>query len=195
MKRFMTLMVLTPSLLAYSAANAERHTISLGYAQSKTNVSKKLDNPFTTGLSSSSQFTDGLNDLTGINFKYRFEFTPQVGIIASYTYSHSENDLNINGINLASAELDYNSFMAGPVFRLNDHISAYAMLGLAYSEFDVDHGNYSRRNYYKDDAGLATGVGLQFNPIPNMAIDLSYEHANMDELKFNTWVIGAGYRF
>lgn len=42
---------------------------------------------------------------------------------------------------------------------------------------------------------MAYGVGVQFNPLPNIAIDASYEHTKLSDIKVGTWMLGVGYRF
>ncbi|HGJ5898912.1 Ail/Lom family outer membrane beta-barrel protein [Arsenophonus apicola] len=57
--------------------------------------------------------------------------------------------------------------------------------------------------YFKDtETELVYGVGLQINPVKNIAIDvayeyskLSFEHSNLRDIKFGTWMLGVGYRF
>ncbi|WP_235977756.1 Ail/Lom family outer membrane beta-barrel protein [Proteus mirabilis] len=42
---------------------------------------------------------------------------------------------------------------------------------------------------------MAYGLGVQVNPITNLAIDVSYEYSKLYDIDFTTWVVGIGYRF
>ncbi|EFI3322707.1 outer membrane beta-barrel protein, partial [Escherichia coli] len=39
------------------------------------------------------------------------------------------------------------------------------------------------------------GLGLQFNPSPQFAVDLSYERSKPGDLSNSIWMLGVGYRF
>ncbi|MFS1539295.1 MAG: Ail/Lom family outer membrane beta-barrel protein [Candidatus Phlomobacter fragariae] len=119
----------------------------------------------------------------GFNIKYRYEIDNHWGAIGSFAYTNKEfNDSNSN------ADFHYYSLNAGPVYRFNEYISAYGLIGMARETFEIKESNVAFM-------GLAYGVGLQFNPAKNIAIDASYEYSEMKEMKINTWMIGFGYRF
>ncbi|WP_016674751.1 Ail/Lom family outer membrane beta-barrel protein, partial [Yersinia pestis] len=47
----------------------------------------------------------------------------------------------------------------------------------------------------EEQDSLAYGVGMQFNPLNNIAIDASYEYTKLKDANIGTWVLGIGYRF
>ncbi|HGJ5854401.1 Ail/Lom family outer membrane beta-barrel protein [Arsenophonus nasoniae] len=167
------------SVFAFMSANSYavgESTLSLGYAQSHAKVSgeKIDDNP------------------KGFNIKYRYEIDNHWGVIGSFAYTHQGYNFYYGKMKIADADIDYYSLNAGPVYRFNEYISAYGLIGLAHGKVEARAVGYSA-----DDSatGLAYGVGLQFNPVKNIAIDASYEYSKLDEVKAGTWMIGVGYRF
>lgn len=161
-----------------SGVNAEllRNSLSLGYAQSNVNASMKslYDNP------------------RGINIKYRFELNDNLGFVSSFVYTRQGYDFYYAGRKVGDAELDYYSLSAGPVYRINNYVSVYGLLGAANgrAESHLMGDSASERK-----TSAVFGAGLQFNPFPNWVVDASYEYTKLGGVKFGTWMTGIGYRF
>lgn len=156
---------------------------------------------------------DKYKDPRGINIKYRYEFDDNWGVIGSFTYAREKYDGHINlsepsgdvsGSGKGSIKGDYFSLLAGPAYRVNDYVSGYAMIGLAKSKikYSADYAyNYdgdSENGSYREDrsrTSFAYGVGLQFNPVKNIAIDVAYEGSGSGDWKTNGFNVGVGYTF
>ncbi|WP_063655933.1 Ail/Lom family outer membrane beta-barrel protein [Candidatus Arsenophonus triatominarum] len=168
------------SVFAFMSANSYavgESTLSLGYAQSHLKVGgEKI----------------GDNNPKGFNIKYRYEIDNHWGVIGSFAYTHQGYNFYYDKIKVADVDVDYYSLNAGPVYRFNEYISAYGLIGLAHGKVEVGAEGDSAND---SATRLAYGVGLQFNPVKNIAIDASYEYSKLDELKAGTWMIGVGYRF
>ncbi|OKP03082.1 Ail/Lom family outer membrane beta-barrel protein [Xenorhabdus eapokensis] len=166
------------------AANAGEHTISAGYAQSKINIE---NNNLKTSLK-------------GFNVKYRYEFNEQFGLISSFTHTGYNTSYD-DPLGYHGGSLDYNSITIGPSYRFNEYISAYALIGAGVGKAsNTEHIRISKYNSilsFNDDTktAVAYGAGVQFNPLPNVAIDASYEYTKLDSINLGTWVLGVGYRF
>ncbi|OTA19830.1 virulence-related outer membrane protein [Xenorhabdus beddingii] len=165
-------------------ANANEHnTISVGYAQSKM---------------SDESFKEIFDKPKGFNLKYRYEFNDRLGIIGSYTRTEKSYSNTVNNI---TGKVEYASLMAGPSYRFNEYVSAYALVGAAAGKITgTQTTTFLGRSYTvstdsQDEASVAYGAGLQFNPHPNIAVDVSYEHAKPGDVKVGTWTVGVGYRF
>lgn len=169
-------------LLAFSAtANAAgESTFSVGYAQShvKVNGNKLDENP------------------KGFNLKYRYEIDGDWGVIGSFAYTHQGYDFYYGSNKVGNADLDYYSLTVGPTYRFNEYISAYGLLGIAHGKEKSNAAvGYYSYDYNESKTALAYGVGLQVNPVQNIAIDASYEYSKLNDFKVGTWMIGVGYRF
>ncbi|MBG3078852.1 outer membrane beta-barrel protein [Proteus mirabilis] len=178
MNRFLLIStsMLAISTLSFNAHAALNNTLSVGYAKSsiKFEGNKLEDNP------------------KGVNFKYNHEFDNNWGVIGSLTYTKLTYDFYSYWGKIGTTEIDYVSLTAGPSYRFNDYFSAYGLIGLGHVNQEDKFYDY-RGDYNK--TSLAYGVGFQVNPIPNIAIDASYEYSKLDDAKFGTWVLGVGYRF
>ncbi|WGL97231.1 Ail/Lom family outer membrane beta-barrel protein [Arsenophonus sp. aPb] len=167
------------SAFTFSSFNAnaiEENTLSVGYAQSSAKVNgKKID-----------------DDAKGFNIKYRYEIDNDWGVIGSFAYTHLGYNFYYGNMKFADAKLDYYSLNVGPTYRFNEYISAYGLVGVAHGKVEARAMGYS-----DDDSstGFVYGVGLQFNPVKNIAIDASYEYTKLDDFKVGTWMVGVGYRF
>ncbi|MFV9998369.1 MAG: Ail/Lom family outer membrane beta-barrel protein [Arsenophonus endosymbiont of Dermacentor nuttalli] len=167
------------SIFVFISANSYavgESTISLGYAQSHAKVrGEKIDgNP------------------KGFNIKYRYEIDNHWGVIGSFAYTYKGYNFYYSKMKVANANINYYSLNAGPVYRFNEYISAYGLIGFAYGKAKAKAAGYSAND---SATGLAYGVGLQFNPVKNVAIDASYEYSKLNKVKEGTWMIGVGYRF
>lgn len=130
----------------------------------------------------------------GLNFKYRYELDPVLGVITSFTYTKQNYNESFGDI-ILDVNVNYYSLLVGPSLRFNEFVSIYAMVGVAKvsSPSTFDDPNLAGDLVKKTKAGYA--VGLQFNPVANISLDASYEYVKMDETTFGTWVFGGGYRF
>ncbi|CAM3806898.1 Ail/Lom family outer membrane beta-barrel protein [Xenorhabdus thuongxuanensis] len=171
-----TLITVGISALSMNVYATGESTISVGYAQSHVKITgDKLDeNP------------------KGFNVKYRYEFDNDWSVIGSFVYTHQGYEYYYDGYKTATIDLDYYSLTAGPAYRINEYVSAYGLIGSAHGKAEAKSGGYS---HSESKTELAYAAGLQINPIPNMAIDASYEYSKIGEVKVGTWVIGVGYRF
>ncbi len=88
-------------------------SISIGYAQSRVKEDGyKLDkNP------------------RGFNLKYRYEFNNDWGVIGSFAQTRRGVEESVDGFKLIDGDFKYYSVTAGPVFRINEYVSLYGLLG------------------------------------------------------------------
>ncbi len=157
-------------------ARATENTISFGYAQSNV----KIDGN-----------NDKLDDPKGFNLKYRYEIDSEWGVGGALVHTYKGYSFYYDG-NKGTADLDYYSLTVGPSYRFNEYVSAYGLIGVAQGKAKVSAPGYSDS---ESKTSAAYGAGLQFNPIPNVAIDASYEYSKLNDIKIGTWMVGLGYRF
>ncbi|WGL94182.1 Ail/Lom family outer membrane beta-barrel protein [Arsenophonus nasoniae] len=170
--------------ITVSANAAGKNTLSLDYAQSHLQFKDE-------------EFKDKPK---GVNIKYRYEIDNHWGFIGSLTYTHQEDYLKLNNIKLTDVDMYYSSLNFGPSYRFNKNISIYGLIGAARARIEAKSPRVST---FKDtETELVYGVGLQINPVKNIAFDvayeyskLSFEHSNLKDIKFGTWMLGVGYRF
>lgn len=141
-----------------------------------------------TGGYAQSDMQGVANKANGFNLKYRYENDTPLGYIGSFTYTEKDRTES-NVYNKAQ----YYGVTAGPAFRLNDWASVYGVVGVGYGKFQqsqdvVNHSDNS-------DYGFSYGAGMQFNPIEDVAIDVSYEQSRIRSVDVGTWIAGVGYRF
>lgn len=158
-----------------SSAFAGTSTVSAGYAQGDAQ-----------GV---------VNKANGFNLKYRYEQDNNpLGVIGSFTYI--QDDSNPTSGDYRKAQ--YYGITAGPAYRINDWVSAYGVIGLGYGKFQYNDNVASTANREKSDTsdyGFSYGAGLQFNPIQNVALDVSYEQSRIRSVDVGTWIAGVGYSF
>lgn len=186
MKKLVLAAVVTAALGLSHTAVAADQMLSLGYSHSKI---------------------EDFDKINGVNIKYRFEWDKPVGIIASFSYMSGDSGVNqsfSNATITGSADVKYYSFTVGPAWRINDYVSLYGLLGVNVHEVDYsgiwDFGYVRYRvEQNETNAAAAYGVGLQFNPTKNLAIDVAYEGSRLsfDDENYSTngFNIGVGYRF
>lgn len=171
------------TLSAIPAAQADTHSLSLGLAQSRV---------------------EHLNDIRGVNLKYRYETNSPVGIIASFSWQggdYEESGSFPGGVFWKNdVKAKYWSLLAGPALRVNQYASVYALAGVGNGKVDVkDHvGTPVYRETFSGSesrTGFAWGLGVQFNPTENMVLDVGYEGSKIDTMKVNGFNLGVGYRF
>ncbi|MEX0445965.1 Ail/Lom family outer membrane beta-barrel protein [Xenorhabdus sp. SGI246] len=136
------LMTLATSCLIYgSLANANSHTIGIGYAKSKIAKVTKLQ---------------------GANVYYRYEWDSPISIVGTFTYmrgddslpsfldynsravmsdskGHSQTHLftKYSGPVTEKPDAKYFSLMLGPAYRINDYVSIYGLLGISHTSFNA----------------------------------------------------------
>ncbi len=179
-------------MTSFTANASGEHTISVGFAQS--DVKLKLEG-------------DSLGkDPKGFNLKYRYEVNDHWGVIGSFTLTRLDEkrdlDLDFRGQTLnMTRESTYRSWMAGPVYRFNEYVSTYALIGAAELRDSLTasgpgvFGSRVSKSRSKEKTAVAYGAGLQFNPTSNVAVDVTYEYSGLDSAKVGTFVVGVGYRF
>jgi len=135
------------------------------------------------------------NKANGFNLKYRYEQDNNpLGVIGSFTYIEDDSTP-------ASGDYrkgQYYGITAGPAYRLNDWASIYGVVGVGYGKSQYTESAAStagREKYDSSDYGFSYGAGLQFNPIENVALDVSYEQSRIRSVDVGTWIAGVGYRF
>ncbi|CDG21783.1 Attachment invasion locus protein [Xenorhabdus poinarii G6] len=169
-------------MTSFTANASGEHTISVGFAQSDV---KMEEGERLLG-----------KDPRGLNLKYRYEVNDHWGVIGSFTLTRVDETLYLGNIAKLNQEITYRSWMAGPAYRFNEYVSTYALIGAAkMSDFRTGSGfgTYSLHN--EEKTAVAYGAGLQFNPISNVAVDVTYEYSGLDNAKVGTFVVGVGYRF
>lgn len=168
--------ILVVSTLSFNAYATLENTVSIGYAKSKLKVDEDLIN----------------DNLKGINLKYNHEVANDWGVISSFSYAKNKSDGYDHWGYAGTSKISYYSLTAGPSYRLNNYVSAYGLMGLGY--FHEDFHYYDEREK-ENKISMAYGLGVQVNPITNLAIDVSYEYSKLYDIDFTTWVVGIGYRF
>jgi putative virulence related protein PagC len=199
-KMIVTALVITGSVLLSPVVMAQQQTVSMGYAYARLNDIAGLN---------------GINvQYQGINLQYRYEWDSPLSIIGSFSYMKGDKSVAYHDAwgdaYKISADAKYYSLLAGPAYRLNDYLSLYGLLGVAYSKIN---GSYQWRNSVGADepdghlnihasrhtASLAYAAGVAINPINNLSINLGYEGASVDfygsKKSLNGFNVGIGWRF
>ncbi|MCT4701308.1 outer membrane protein OmpX [Enterobacteriaceae bacterium H20N1] len=140
-----------------------------------------------TGGYAQSDMQGVANKTNGFNLKYRYENDTPLGYIGSFTYT--EKDRTEDGVYNKG---QYYGITAGPAYRLNDWASIYGVVGVGYGKFQTT--DYPAKAD-TSDYGFSYGAGMQFNPIENVALDVSYEQSRIRNVDVGTWIAGVGYRF
>ncbi|UIL51045.1 MULTISPECIES: Ail/Lom family outer membrane beta-barrel protein [Pantoea] len=178
--------LLCGGLFTGSAALADNHTVSVGYAQSKV---------------------DDFKNIRGVNVQYRYEWDSPLSVIGSFsymkgddTYSERNDYFNEIGGYDSKTELKYYSLMAGPAYRINDYVSLYGLIGLAHTKVE-DKTTYLTQyseEYNESKTSFAYGAGVVVNPISALSISVGYEGTRVkynDDVAINGFNIAVGYRF
>lgn len=172
-------------------AQADRQTITLGYAHSKV---------------------QDLKNINGVNVKYRYEWNSPFSIMGSFTYMGGKSDysyLATKDIIDNKVDLKYYSLSAGPAYRINSYVSVYGLVGVNYNKADystrwLNYESGSYRDMGTTDGSISKtsfmyGAGMQINPIENVAVDIGYEGSSLNDGEknhaINGFNIGVGYRF
>ncbi|HKM98064.1 MAG TPA: outer membrane protein OmpX [Buttiauxella sp.] len=154
--------------------------VSVGTASAATST--------VTGGYAQSDMQGVANKAGGFNLKYRYENDTPLGYIGSFTYT--EKDRSENGVYNKG---QYYGITGGPAYRINDWASIYGVVGVGYGKFQTTAGRLDKTD--TSDYGFSYGAGMQFNPIENVALDVSYEQSRIRNVDVGTWIAGVGYRF
>ncbi|EAT4157118.1 outer membrane beta-barrel protein [Salmonella enterica] len=172
------------------------------------NASDTLQNTASIGYAFS--HIKDYGNLNGVNFSYRYEFSPEWGVLGSFTWataSKSEHSGSVDeGLYKYDSKLNYYSILAGPVYRINDFVSLYGQIGLGYikakgSESDTFRDYYDKDTFSLSKTGIAYGAGIQFNPVQNVALTVGYEGATFNSVDDsrnvnpNGFNVSVGYSF
>lgn len=171
-------------------AMADNHTFSLGFEQGKIS---------------------DINDINGINIKYRYEWDSPISIITSFSYMGGSKSLTEKQMSVTNHEefkSKYYSLAVGPAYRFNEFVSIYGLAGFSFNKLNYIEKNVhdnSNRTSILEEASISNtsfmyGAGIQINPIENISIDLGYEGSRLELLNgysktINSFNIGVGYRF
>ncbi|MBE8597119.1 Ail/Lom family outer membrane beta-barrel protein [Xenorhabdus sp. BG5] len=175
------------SVSSLTAHASGKHTLSLGYAQS--DMKAQIEG-------SESNMKDLDKDPRGLNLKYRYEINDNWGFISSVTQTKLEINYYHPGnrqLSVGNGDITYRSLMAGPTYRFNEYVSAYALIGAAKVEGKARLT--AQPSVSKKKTAVAYGTGLQFNPISSVAVDVAYEYSDLSQAKTGTWTVGVGYHF
>ncbi|CRG52220.1 Ail/Lom family outer membrane beta-barrel protein [Yersinia wautersii] len=164
------------SIVSSNIYAADENSISVGYAQSHA----KADG---------ASLGDGPQ---GFNLKYRYEFNDHWGVINSFAYTHKGYDFYYGNSKIGSGNIDFYSLSTGPIFRINEYVSLYGLIGASHGKSKLSFPDQSDS---VSKTAMLAGLGGQFNPYQNVVIDVSYEYSKLDDVKVGTWMLGAGYRF
>lgn len=187
----MKLAVLSTILLSCTlvgTAQADNHSVSIGYAQSKVQDFKNI---------------------RGVNLQYRYEFDTPVSFLGSFSYmkgDESQKEYFYGHSTKEQVDAKYYSLLAGPAYRVNDYISLYALGGMARVKADGEsalvssHGEHlAHIRASKSSNTFAYGAGVIINPVENVSINVGYEGTKADlagsDYSVNGFNIGIGYRF
>ncbi|MGV3345991.1 Ail/Lom family outer membrane beta-barrel protein [Enterobacteriaceae bacterium LUAb1] len=171
-------------------AQADQHTVSLGYAQSKV---------------------QNLHNIKGVNLKYRYEWDSPFSVMSSFTYMSGKDDysylLDRDIIN-NNVKIKYYSLSVGPAYRFNEFISAYGLLGVNRNKVDYSSQWYNYQGSHvlagswsgnENKTSLMYGAGVQINLLEDLAVDIGYEGSRLkvagQSHNINGFNIAIGYRF
>ncbi|WP_145539274.1 Ail/Lom family outer membrane beta-barrel protein [Yersinia kristensenii] len=164
------------SIMSVNVYAIGESSISLGYAQSHVKANgHSLD-----------------KDHKGINVKYRYEVNNDWGMISSFTYTDLDHDYYQGNTKIGEGDSRYYSLTTGPIFRINEYVSLYGLMGVAHGKVKFPTPDESVST---SKTSMTAGAGIQFNPYPNVVFDASYEYSKLNDVKVGTWILGAGYRF
>lgn len=174
--------LLCSGLLTSPDILANNHTFSLGYAQSKI---------------------EDFNNIRGVNAQYRYEWDSPFSVMGSLSYMGGDqsysarvNDRGYDG----KASVKYASLLAGPAYRINDYVSLYALVGMAFTQVK-DRTTYLTQyseSVTESRTSAAYGAGVVINPTKYLSVSAGYEGTRVkynDNVAVNGFNVGIGYRF
>lgn len=186
MKQFPTSLLIISCLISSSAALANNHTVSIGYAQSKIEHS---------------------HNMKGVNLQYRYEDEFPVGVLVSATYiSGDQDETEIYGYDYSYEKLDTKLFsiQTGPVYRFNMFASIYGTVGISHSKVKYNYEDrWIREETSEKKTNFAYGAGVIINPTSNLSVNAGYEGTRLtisdegehEHAQVNGFNVGVGYRF
>ncbi|MTD38268.1 Ail/Lom family outer membrane beta-barrel protein [Erwinia sp. CPCC 100877] len=182
-----SLAVLLATSMASGVVFANNQTVSIGYAQSKI---------------------EDFKTIRGVNLQYRYEFDSPFSVLGSFTYLKGKGQQHylLSGDTVNNhIDAKYYSLQVGPAYRINRFVSLYALGGIAYAKatgttkwINVDDVFVNREGISEKSTSFAYGVGVIFNPIDNLSVNVGYEgtQASLDgNRSINGFNLGVGYRF
>lgn len=183
--------MLVAGVVGNMPVNAARHSVSLGYTGAKV---------------------ADLNNLQGLNLKYRYEWNSPLSVIASASYLKSTTYDERNSPNLSygrETRVREYSLLAGPAWRFNEFFSVYGQAGVTINKTEVNWLSvsapplYRGMNYMSHKKSRSTvpmiSLGTQINPLNPIVLDLSYDIARQkvsgESKTFSSFSLGAGVAF
>lgn len=131
-----------------------------------------------------------MNKMGGFNLKYRYEEdNSSLGVIGFFIYIEKSRIVSFGDYN----KNQYYGIIVGSVYRINDWVSIYGVVGVGYGKFQIIE--YSIYKYDISDYGFFYGAGLQFNSMENVVLDFFYEQSRIRSVDVGIWIVGVGYRF
>lgn len=172
------------TIIFATSAFAFTHLVSLPVSANEQVNAISLSKSF---ISTSGADSD---DIAGVNAKYyRYADGQPGGFMASLTIADdTSNTSNLLG-QKQNTDITYVSFGAGPLYRLNDRLTAFGMAGL--SATSVEHSDPRRKG---DDMSFMLGAGLKVDLLPRLGIDVHYETSWLDasRITVGAHVLNAG---
>ncbi|MFC6377456.1 Ail/Lom family outer membrane beta-barrel protein [Tatumella terrea] len=191
MKKYSVLLTLVAGVLVTMPVYAARHSVSLGYTGAKV---------------------ADVNNLRGLNLKYRYEWNTPLSLIVSASYLKSttyyEHHRLYQSYESKTRIREY-SFLAGPAWRFNEFFSVYGQAGITVNKTEVNWLNvftpplnrglaYMFHKQSRSTVPMVS-LGTQINPLNRIVLDLSYDIARpkvSGETKtFSSFNLGAGMAF
>lgn len=143
----------------------------------------------------------------GTIISYRYEPESTWGLLVSLLYLKANDKEPFNDPRFSlSSTINYKSeaiaLLVGPTYRITPQISVYAQMGpstLKHRE-DKYHPEINITDSHHVDTTSAIGqVGVDYNPIKNIALNLGYLYsdstANKRHLELHSLQLSLGYRF
>jgi OOP family OmpA-OmpF porin len=123
-----------------------------------------------------------------------YDFDQNLGIEAGYT-DFRNADYNVGGVR--GTTKGSGTYVAGKyTVPVNEQVSAYGKLGLAYSERKLSDS--TGLNVSNHDTGAYAGLGLQYKLNQNVSLNAEYERYGKSKdfgAKADVWTVGAKYAF
>lgn len=177
MMKKIALLALTGAMIFATAAMADNSTLTMGYVESVSD--------------------EGIYDRgQGINVKFHHDLADKpYGFVASATFTMADEAKQLSALD-AEMESKYHSLMVGPSVRVLPDLAFYGLVGGA--SINASTGG-ALGSADVNELGWNYGVGMKFNPMPNIAIDLHYEESHFDMPMMNNDMkslsFGAGFVF
>ncbi|ENN8379081.1 Ail/Lom family outer membrane beta-barrel protein [Providencia rettgeri] len=173
-----------------NVAQADNHTVSIGYAQSKVQDFKNI---------------------RGVNVQYRYEWDSPISVLGSFSYMKGDESFYEDTSDIYSGashvkfkdDLKYYSLLVGPAYRFNEYVSLYGLIGGSHVKIKSDNYWVNSTSTYSEHGSsnktnFAYGAGVIINPMDNLSVNLGYEGSKVEANgngSINGFNIGIGYRF